>query len=95
MGFIYVVFALLAPRLFLFCIWIFSDWFNLAYQTHIWPILGFFFMPFTTLVYMAAMLNNDGSVTGGWVLLMIIAVIFDLASGGSSSSSTHSRESSD
>jgi hypothetical protein len=86
MGFIYVILALFAPRLFLFFIWVFSDWFNLAYQTHIWPILGFFFMPFTTLAYMAAMLSNDGNVTGGWVFLMIIAVIFDLAAGGSSAS---------
>ena len=39
--------------------------------------MGFFLMPYTTLAYMAAMLNAHG-VTGGWLVLVIVAVMVDL-----------------
>ena len=57
---------------------ILTDWFSQAYETTIWPLLGWFFMPFTTLAYMAAMLNNDHQVSGGWIILMFFAILFDL-----------------
>ena len=37
----------------------------------LWPLLGFFFMPYTTLAYMAAMLNNARHVDGLWLALVI------------------------
>lgn len=74
---------LIGPRLILLLIWLLTNWLGAAYQTVLWPLLGFFFMPYTTLAYMAAMLNNGGSVDGIWLVLVVVAVIFDLGQGTS------------
>lgn len=74
--------ALFLPRVTLFFIWILTSWFNQAFSTTIWPILGFLFMPYTTLAYMAAMLNNDQQVSGFWLFLIIVAVLCDLSGHG-------------
>ena len=69
--------ALMVPRLAMFFIWLFTGWFRAAFHTWYWPLLGFFFMPYTTLAYMAAMLNNNHAVSGLWLALIIIAAIVD------------------
>jgi len=71
----------------MFFIWLLTDWFSKAYDTVIWPLLGFLFMPFTTLAYMAAMINNEHNVNGGWLILLIVAVLVDLGCLGSGSAS--------
>ena len=50
-------------------------------------------MPFTTLAYMAAMLNNDHRVSGWWIVLIVIAVLADLSTHGGSAllAAPHSR----
>ena len=68
-----VLIAVVLPRFTMFFIWLTTDWFNRAYQSVIWPLLGFWLMPFTTLTYMAAMFNNDHQLTGGWLVLFIFA----------------------
>ena len=50
-------------------------------EGRLWPVLGFLFMPYTTLAYMAAVLNV-GSVEGWWLALVIAAVLVDLAHWG-------------
>ena len=47
--------ALSAPRFVLLVVWLFTDWIGWAYDTKIWPFLGFIFMPLTTLAYAGAM----------------------------------------
>ncbi|MCE5325663.1 MAG: hypothetical protein LLG01_04550 [Planctomycetaceae bacterium] len=84
MGCIAVILAMLIPRVVMFFIWILTDYFARAFSTVIWPLLGFFFMPYTTLAYMAAMLNNNHNVTGWWLALLIIAVIVDFSHWGGS-----------
>ena len=74
---IIAVIALLTPRVVLFFIWLLAhQWFE-VYQTWYWPLLGFLFMPYTTLAYMAAMVNNGGLVNGWWLVLVIVAAIVD------------------
>jgi hypothetical protein len=77
-----VVIALLLPRVTMFFIWLLTDWFSRAYESVIWPLLGFLFMPYTTLAYLASMLNNNHQVSGGWLVLMIFAVVIDLSHHG-------------
>ena len=77
MGCLVLIVGLVAPRLVLFFIWLLTNWFSKAYKTTLWPLLGFFFMPYTTLAYMGAMLNR-GSVEGGWLVVVVIAVMADL-----------------
>lgn len=66
-------------------IWLLTGWFKEAYNTVIWPFLGFIFMPFTTLAYMAAMFNNGGSVNGWWTVLVVVAAVLDISSWGGTS----------
>ncbi len=73
--------ALLAPRLVIILLAIFSTYLHSAYQAIIWPILGFFFMPFTTLAYAWA-INSNGSVSGFYLIVVVIAVLFDLGALG-------------
>ena len=76
-----VMLMLMSPRLVLIALWMFTDYFD-VFQTWYWPLLGIFFMPFTTLTYMGAMWNNGG-VSGWWLVLLILAVIMDWGSNGS------------
>lgn len=89
MGCLLVIFSLFVPRLIMFGIFLFSNWFSQAYSTVIWPILGFIFMPYTTLAYLAAMLNNNHQLTGGWIVLIVVTVFIDF--GGQGSSVSHYR----
>jgi hypothetical protein len=76
--------AVFLPRFAMVLIFLFTGWFGIAYHTVIWPLLGFIFMPYTTLAYMGAMLNNNRQLNDGWLILVIIAIIFDLGGQGRS-----------
>jgi hypothetical protein len=88
-----VVLAMLMPRGLLLFLWILTDWVAAAYQTWYWPLLGLLFAPYTTLAYMAAMLNNNHTVSGWWLALVVLAVLTDLGvwSGGKGSKSRRRR----
>ena len=84
MGCLLPVVSLFVPRLVMFFIFLLTNWFGSAYETVIWPLLGFIFMPYTTLAYMAAMLNNNHSANGAWLALIVVAAIVDLGGQGGS-----------
>jgi hypothetical protein len=75
------------PRLALFLVWMFSNYLNQAYQTVLWPLLGFFLMPLTTLAYAWAIHYGDGSVQGFGLVAVVLAVLIDLGLLGTSESS--------
>ncbi len=77
MGCIYVVLALAVPRVLMFLAFLLTNWFGRAFQTRLWPFLGFLFMPYTTIAYLSAMLNNHHTLSGGWLALFMIAIIVD------------------
>jgi len=78
------IIAIFFPRVVMIAIVIFTSWFSVAFETAFWPILGFLFMPYTTLAYMTAMLRNHHSVDGGWLVLVVVAVFVDLGGQGGS-----------
>lgn len=82
MGCIIAVFALLTPRVMIVLVVIFSDFIGRAYESSIWPLLGFFFLPLTTLAYAAAINWNDGSVSGGYFFMVLLAALIDLGALG-------------
>ena len=43
-----------------------------------WPVLGFFFLPLTTLAYAFAWHLGDRSVNGVGIVLIVVAVLIDL-----------------
>jgi len=70
--------ALFVPRLVLVLVFLFSDFLGRAYATVLWPVIGFFFLPLTTLAYAAAMNWNNGSVSGGYFIIVLLAALMDL-----------------
>jgi hypothetical protein len=91
MGCLLPIVAIFVPRVVMFFIFLLTNWFTQAYQTTIWPLLGFLFMPYTTLAYMAAMLNNNHQLSGAWIVLVVVAVFFDLGGQGHSSRRVRNR----
>lgn len=73
--------ALGFPRLALGIVFLLSGYLGRAYDTTLWPVLGFFFMPVTTLAYAWAV-NTNGTVTGVYLVVVVIAVLMDLGSNG-------------
>ena len=82
MGCLFAIVALAVPRVALFIAFLATNWFARAFETRLWPILGFVFMPYATIAYMAAMLNNNHALTGGWLALLIVAIVVDVAHWG-------------
>jgi hypothetical protein len=70
-------FSLFFPRLAIILVWLFSDYLGRAYETVVWPLLGFFFLPLTTLAYAWAV-NTNGTVTGIYLVVVVLAVLIDL-----------------
>ncbi|MBS0190206.1 MAG: hypothetical protein U0573_04775 [Phycisphaerales bacterium] len=84
MGCILVILALCVPRLTLFCLWLFGDSLTRAFPGGLfWPLLGFFFLPYTTLACTYANLHPGGGALN--TVLIILAVLMDLGSIGGSS----------
>jgi len=79
-----IVFAF--PRAVLVVMFLFTNYLQHAYHGILIPLLGFLFLPVTTIVY--AWLVNTGSlvhgdISGGNLLILIIAVIIDMGGFGS------------
>ncbi len=75
------LFALFVPRLVIVLMVIFSDYIGRGFQGTpaypLMPLLGFIFLPLTTLAYAWA-INSNGSVDGIYLVVLIIAVLMDL-----------------
>lgn len=78
MGCFVAVIALLVPRAAIVQAFLLTDWFERVYDTWVWPVLGFIFLPYTTLAYLGGTLNADGSMSFWWKALIVLAVIADL-----------------
>lgn len=76
---IVAVLALLAPRVVIVLLWFFTSWFDGVFDTLLWPILGFIFLP-TTLLWYTAVQHWFG---GEWLLWpvagLVIALLIDLS----------------
>ena len=81
-GCLFALLALLSPRLALFFAAIFSDILSRAYDSFIIPLLGFFLLPWTTLVYALAYDANPKHLTTFEWLLVAVAFVLDLGSYG-------------
>ncbi len=69
--------ALAFPRLALFLLWLFGgDYLGRAFDHTLWPLLGFVFMPLTTLAFAYGMntLGAPGQMEPlGWLLVALAA----------------------
>lgn len=78
-----VLLALAFPRILLLLLFFFTNYLSVAYQGALVPLLGFLFLPVTTLAY-AWLINARMPMEGFNLGLLILAVIIDVGSWGGS-----------
>jgi len=76
-----VLLILAFPRLVLVVMFFTSTYLQRAYHDLIIPILGFFFLPLTTLVY-AWLMNTHAPMEGINLVYLLVAVVVDLSGWG-------------
>jgi hypothetical protein len=69
------------PRIALVLLFLLSNYLQRAYHGLMLPLLGFLFLPLTTLVY-AWMANTRQPIAGINLLILVIAVVIDLGGMG-------------
>jgi hypothetical protein len=71
--------ALITPRLVIVLLWFVTGWFHGVFNTLLWPLLGFIFLP-TTLLWYTAVQHWFGGVWSLWpVVGIVIALMIDLS----------------
>ena len=71
---LFAIGMLIAPRVVIVLLWLFSTWFEGIFDTSLWPVLGFVFLP-TTLLWYTAVQNWNG---GEWGVLQIVVLVIAL-----------------
>ena len=69
------------PRIALVLLFLFSNYLQRAYHGFLLLLVGFLFLPLTTLAY-AWMANTGRPTTGTNLIILIVAVVIDLGSLG-------------
>lgn len=69
--------AMIGPRFVIALLALFSNYLQTAYTGLLIPLLGFLFMPFTTLAYAWA-INSTREASGIQLVVVVIAVLIDL-----------------
>jgi hypothetical protein len=76
---LFAVFALVAPRIVIVLLWLFTQWFTGVFPGMLLPILGFVFLP-TTLLWVSAVHHwFGGQWTAGPIIGVVVAVLVDLS----------------
>ncbi len=69
--------TVLTPRVVLVLMFLFSNYLGRAYHGLLIPVLGFFFLPVTTIVY-AWLVNSHLAIEGIYLVALVVAVVIDL-----------------
>jgi hypothetical protein len=74
---------LIGPRVLLVAIWLLTNWYA-AFDSRLVALLGWIFLPYTSMAWMYTYFHNGGQLQGGYVVLLIFAVLADVGafSGG-------------
>jgi hypothetical protein len=76
MGCLVVLVAIALPRFVMVVLWLFTDYLRDAYGTWLWPLIGFFVLPTTTLAYAIAQ-NSYHGVKGVGLVIVVLGVLVD------------------
>jgi hypothetical protein len=74
-----VLVALAAPRLAIALLWFLTTWFRGLFDSILWPVLGFIFLPTTFLWYSAVQHWFAGQWTLWPIVGIVIALMIDLS----------------
>lgn len=77
-----LVLGIVAPRVTLVVLALFTDLLAQAFTGLLLPLLGFLFLPVTTLVYALASVYGGGVDGGVWLVLLIVGVLIDIGAAG-------------
>ena len=69
--------AFLGPRLVIFLLWLFTNYLSRAFDAVLLPLLGFLFLPWTTIAWAIAQ-NEFGGVSGVGLLLVALGFLADV-----------------
>jgi len=83
-----LVVVLAFPRIVMVAMFLLSNYLQRAYHGLLLPVLGFIFLPLTTIVY-AWLTNTHRPMAGINALILVIAVVIDL--GGLGGGARHRR----
>ncbi len=83
MGCLVALLALISPRVALVAMWLLSDILGRAFDNALLPLLGFFLLPWTTLVYAAMWQLGTHEVSGFEIVFVVLAFLADLGAYGS------------
>jgi hypothetical protein len=72
-----LILILAFPRVILLLLFLFSTYLERAYHQLLVPVVGFLFLPLTTLVY-AWMANTGQPIEGINLVILIVAVVIDI-----------------
>ncbi|HTK53613.1 MAG TPA: hypothetical protein VL308_17095 [Gemmatimonadaceae bacterium] len=77
-----VVLALATPRVVIAVLWFFTTWFKGLFDTPLWPILGFIFLP-TSFLWFTAVQHWFGGQWTLWPIVgLVIALMIDISPAG-------------
>ena len=71
MGCLFALLAAISPRFVIFLLWIFTDRLTIAFRSGWEGILGFIFLPYTTLFYALVYAPGKGVDAFGWVIVAL------------------------
>jgi hypothetical protein len=74
-----LLFALIAPRLLIVVLWLFTGWFRGMFDIALWPVLGFVFLPTSLVWYSAVQHWFDGVWTFWPVVGIVVALAIDVS----------------
>jgi hypothetical protein len=77
-----VVLALAVPRVLIVGLWLFTHWFNGLFDTLLWPVLGFVFLPTTLFWYTAVQHWYGGEWSVVPVIGLVLALMIDVSPAG-------------
>ena len=69
--------AFLGPRLVIFLLWLFTNYLSRAFDGFLLPLLGFLFLPWTTIAWAIAQ-NEFSGANGVGLLVIVIGVLLDI-----------------
>lgn len=81
----------IGPRFGILALGLFTSYFEKPFDGLLLPVLGFLFMPFTTLAYAWA-INVNGSVSGLYLAVTALAALVDLGVVGGGASKRNQRD---
>jgi hypothetical protein len=78
-GCLIAIASAITPRLVLIVMWL-TDYTTRAFESGLWPTIGFFVLPTTTVAWAIASneLSSGGEIRLGGVIVIVIGLVLDL-----------------